>query len=206
MTQPQPQLTRASQTLVRNTLKEAQRRKSPEVTPVHLLACVLDQPVGALSITLKSLPIELNALRADVDVHLDRYAKVYSDQEPQPNRDLEKVIERAQSVMQKMDDRLIAIEHIFAGLFSDTASQDLLEGRGLKYREYLRALNEARAGKRVHSESAEEGYESLERYTRDLTHLALHDQLDPVIGRDAEVRRVLKVLQRRTKKADMGIP
>ena len=199
MNQSQPLLTRASQNLLRETLKEARRRKAPEVTPIHLLACALDQPKGALSIALKRLPVEVNALRADVDAHLDRYAKVYSEQEPQPNHDLEQVLESAQSVMHKLGDRLVAIEHLFAGLFSENTSKNILERSGLKHRDYLQAISEARSGKRVDSESAEESYEALDRYTRDLTHLALNDQLDPVIGRDAEVRRVLQVLQRRTK-------
>lgn len=195
----QPRLTRAAQVLIRNTLADAKRRKAPQVTPLHLLGQALDQPKGALSESLKSLPIELNALRAEVDLALDQRPKMYSDQDPPASAELETVVQSAEATRADLGDQFVAVEHLFAGLFSDVEAQHFLSSKGIKQRDFLKALGETRRGRRVDSEAAEEGYEALERYTRDLTALARQDKLDPVIGRDEEVRRVLQVLQRRTK-------
>ena len=199
MNQDTPKLTRAAQSLIRDTMRDAKRRRAPELTPAHLLSVALDQPKGALGVALKQLPIELNALRAEVDTHLDQQAKMYSEQEPQPSASLERVLLSAQESAEELKDRLVAVEHLFLGLWSDTACHELFTSHRLTHRDFLSALSEARQGRRVDSEAAEEGYEALERYTRDLTALALSDRLDPVIGRDEEIRRVLQVLQRRTK-------
>lgn len=199
MNQLTPKLTHAAQRLIRETLQSAQRRRAPEVTPAHLLSVALERPQGALSVALKQLNVELNALRADVDAHLDRQAKMYSEQEPQVSAALERVLLNAQRSSEDLGDKLVAVEHLFINLWDDVDCHNILESRGLKHRALINAVSEARRGRRVDSEAAEEGYEALDRYTRDLTALALSDQLDPVIGRDEEVRRVLQVLQRRTK-------
>ncbi len=195
----EPTLTRASQEKLSDSLKDAKRRKSPEVSALHLLAQLLESPVGALGETLKTLPVELNALRAEVDRLLDQRAKVFSDQDPPWGQSLEVVVKSAEKIMGDLKDLLIAVEHLFVGLFSDQEAQRVLSQGGVTQRDVLSALREARGGRVVNSEGAEERYEDLDRYTRDLTALALKDQLDPVIGRDEEVRRVLQVLQRRTK-------
>jgi ATP-dependent Clp protease ATP-binding subunit ClpB len=195
----QPKLTRASQEKLTASLTDAKNRKSPEVKALHLLAQMLDNPKGALKDTLKALPFESNALRAEVDLILQQSPKVFSDQDPPWSQNLETVVRSAEAVMSELGDQLIALEHLFAGLFSDQDVHRLLSQSGVKQRPFLNALSRTRQGRRVDSEGAEERYEDLERYTRDLTALALKDQLDPVIGRDEEVRRVLQVLQRRTK-------
>ena len=192
-------LTRASQEALNASLKEAKRRKSPEVSAAQLLAQLIESPSGALKDTLGALPIERNALRAELDLSLDKRAKVYSDQDPPWAQSLETVVKSAEAMMKQLGDRFIAIEHLFVGLFSDQECHQILTKIGVKQRAFIEALNEVRKGRVVMTDGAEERYEDLERYTKDLTALAMKDQLDPVIGRDEEVRRVLQVLQRRTK-------
>ena len=192
-------LTRASQKKLSDSLADAKKRKSPEVSALHLLAQLLDEPKGALKETLAQLVFEPNALAAEVDRVLGQQAKVFSEQEPGSSSGLESVVRSAESVMKELGDQFIAVEHLFAGLFSDHECHRLLTQAGIKQRPFLSALSEVRKGRKVISEADEERYEDLERYTRDLTALALKDKLDPVIGRDEEVRRVLQVLQRRSK-------
>ena len=195
----QPQLTRAAKVLIQSALTDAKRRRAPEVTPLHLLNQALENPKGAVALTLKAMPVELNALRAEVDRELDHQPKVYSEQDPKPSEALETTIQSADATREKLGDRFIAVEHIFTGLFSDHDAHRILSGAGVKQGNFLKQLDEIRDGRRVDSEASEEGYEALAQYTRDLTALALNDELDPVIGRDEEIRRVLQVLQRRTK-------
>ncbi|MAD61935.1 MAG: type VI secretion system ATPase TssH [Myxococcales bacterium] len=192
-------LTRASKKKLSDSLLDAKKRKSPVVTASHLLAQLLDEPKGALKETLSKLVFERNALAAEIDRFLERQAKVFSEQEPSSSAGLESVVHSAESVMKKLDDQWVAVEHLFVGLFSDRDSHHLLTQAGIKQRSFLSALSEVRKGRKVVSEGDEERYEDLDRYTRDLTALALKDKLDPVIGRDEEVRRVLQVLQRRSK-------
>lgn len=192
-------LTRASKSKLNDSLADAKKRKSPVVTATHLLAQLLDEPKGALKETLGKLVFEPNALAAEVDRLLEQQAKVFSDQEPSSSAGLESVVRSAESVMAELGDQLVAVEHLFAGLFSDQESHRLLTQAGIKQRVFLSTLSEVRKGRKVVSEGDEDRYEDLERYTRDLTALALKDKLDPVIGRNEEVRRVLQVLQRRSK-------
>ena len=192
-------LTRASKKKLKDSLLDAKKRKSPVVTASHLLAQLLDEPKGALKETLSKLSFERNALAAEVDRFLEQQAKVFSEQEPSSSAGLESVVRSAESVMKKLDDQLVAVEHLFVGLFSDRDSYHLLTQAGIKQSSFLSVLSEVRKGRKVVSEGDEERYEDLDRYTRDLTALALKDKLDPVIGRDEEVRRVLQVLQRRSK-------
>ena len=112
----EPTLTRASQEKLSDSLKDAKRRKSPEVSALHLLAQLLESPVGALGETLKTLPVELNALRAEVDRLLDQRAKVFSDQDPPWGQSLEVVVKSAEKIMGDLKDLLIAVEHLFVGL------------------------------------------------------------------------------------------
>ena len=127
----EPTLTRASQEKLSDSLKDAKRRKYPEVSALHLLAQLLESPVGALGETLKTLPVELNALRAEVDRLLDQRAKVFSDQDPPWGQSLEVVVKSAEKVMGNLKDLLIAVEHLFVGLFSDQEAQRVLSQGGV---------------------------------------------------------------------------
>jgi ATP-dependent Clp protease ATP-binding subunit ClpB len=191
--------TTAAQETIKSTLTSAKKRKASEVGTLDLLSALLDREEGALPRALQATQVDLHALHAAVDQRLSRAPRVHSDQEPGASEALRKTLAAGERVTKELGDKYTATEHLFAALFEDREAGDLLRAQKLTFDHYLRALRETRGPKIVDTPNAEERHQDLERYTRDLTALADAHKLDPVIGRDDEVRRVLQVLQRRTK-------
>ena len=191
--------TKTAERAVIDSCALAARYNAPEVWPLHLLSTLLDAPSGAPSRALKASKVSIDQLRETVENRLSEGPKVYGDQEPEPSREYANVIKGAQRSMGRMGDRYIATEHLFVGLYDDSTTSDVLKRSELSLDAYLQALKETRGAKVVDTKDAEDRREDLDRFTRDLTALAAQDKLDPVIGRDEEIRRVLQVLQRRSK-------
>ncbi len=180
--------------------RDARERGHPEVAGVHLLAALLDQEGGIVPPVLKKVGVSMPVLQERVSEALDRYARVEGGADPGLSRELRRALEAAEGVARKLGDEYVSTEHLLLGLVEekDDAGRALAEV-GASAPLITEALADIRGSHRVTDASPEEKYQALERYSRDLTDLARSGKLDPVIGRDEEVRRVIKVLGRRTK-------
>ena len=167
----------------------------------HLLLALLSQPDGIPVAVLGRIGVSVEALRNQLEQALARQPKVYGPEEPAAGPGLRRALETAQAEAQRLTDEYVSTEHLLLAVASDrgTAAGRLLAAAGVDREKLYAALQAIRGGQRVTDASPESKYQALERYGRDLTQMAREGKLDPVIGRDEEVRRVVQVLARRTK-------
>jgi ATP-dependent Clp protease ATP-binding subunit ClpB len=180
----------------------ARRRGNPVVNDAHLLAALLAQPEGVVQPLLQKVGLNVTALMQEVERELDRFPKQEGGgAEPSLSRELQRVFDRADADAKKLGDSYVSTEHLLLALAEEkgTAFRTLLSAQGISADDLQAALQEVRGSHRVTDQSPEEKFQALERYTRNLTELARTGKLDPVIGRDEEIRRVMQVLSRRTK-------
>jgi len=178
-----------------------------QVTPEHLLAALVGQPESVVLPVLERIGVSAQTLRARVDDLLSRVPKVYGEtaQQAQLSTDAYRLLEAADAQRSTLGDDYLSTEHMLLAMsaMERTAGAggvgDLLRSFGVSHDAVLGALQEVRGSHRVTSENPEEQYQALEKYGRDLTEDARKGKLDPVIGRDEEIRRVIQVLSRRTK-------
>jgi ATP-dependent Clp protease ATP-binding subunit ClpB len=189
----------------RQALAEAQRlaagRNHQRIEPEHLMVALLSDPEGVLYPVLHQIGPSPRAVRDRVEERLDRIPKVYAGTgEVGLSPATAALLERAAVEAGSLDDEYVSTEHLLlAMLEGDTELARLLADAGLTRDGVLGALAQVRGRQRVTDENPEDKYQALERYGRDLTDLARGGKLDPVIGRDEEIRRVIQVLSRRTK-------
>src|SRR2546423_1377440 len=173
-----------------------------QVTPEHLLAALVAQPESVVLPVLERIGVASRTVRDRVDDALSRIPKVYGDtaQQAQLSSAAYQVLEAADAERTSLGDDYLSTEHALLAM-SEVAGGvgDLLRSLGVSHDAVLSALQEVRGSHRVTSENPEEQYQALEKYGRDLTEDARKGKLDPVIGRDEEIRRVIQVLSRRTK-------
>jgi ATP-dependent Clp protease ATP-binding subunit ClpB len=168
----------------------------------HLLLALLRQSDGVAPQIVQALGLQPGALAQQVERELNRKAKVHGGAaQVGPSRQLSQALDRAQKIAGEMHDEYVSTEHLLLALVEDRAGSvaQLLQNNGITRDAVLRALAGIRGSQRVTSQTPEGTYQALERYGRDLTELAREAKLDPVIGRDEEIRRVIQVLSRRTK-------
>ena len=173
-----------------------------QVEPEHLLVALVEQPEGVVPSVLRKLNADPPAIARSLREHLARLPKAYGGSEPHLSPRLRAVIDTAQAEAKTMQDEYVSTEHLLLGILSERGKSpalELLKARGATRDSVLAALTSIRGNQRVTDQNPEGKYEALERYARDLTELARKGKLDPVIGRDEEVRRVIQVLSRRTK-------
>ncbi|HZB71338.1 MAG TPA: Clp protease N-terminal domain-containing protein, partial [Acidimicrobiales bacterium] len=171
-------------------LDAARRANAPEVTPDHLLGALLEAGEGVVVPLLQKVGVDPRVLRQQVAERIGRAPKVHGGADPTLGRALRDVLERADAERTSLRDDYLSTEHVVL------AMADLV---GATHEELLAALQAVRGSHRVTSQNPEEAYQALERFGRDLTEAAAQGKLDPVIGRDEEIRRVIQVLSRRTK-------
>ncbi|HXT15833.1 MAG TPA: ATP-dependent chaperone ClpB [Gemmatimonadaceae bacterium] len=178
----------------------ARRNGNPVVYDLHLLSALLDQDESIVVPVLQKLGASVAQLREQVARETGRYPK-QSDAQPTLSRELNQVFDKAESEAKALGDEYISTEHLLLALSDtkNTESKLLLSGVGATHEALLRSLEQVRGTHRVTDQNPENQYQALERYTRDLTDAARKGKLDPVIGRDEEIRRVIQVLSRRTK-------
>jgi ATP-dependent Clp protease ATP-binding subunit ClpB len=179
----------------------AARHENQSIEPVHLLAALIQQPDGVVPPLLARLGIRAELINQDIEREISRLPKVQGFAEQNMGRALNDVLERAFDEADKFKDEYVSTEHFFlaiAGQDRDPAGQ-LLKKNGASHEAILQALAGVRGSQRVTSQNPEATYAALEKYARDLTELARRSKLDPVIGRDEEIRRVMQILARRTK-------
>jgi ATP-dependent Clp protease ATP-binding subunit ClpB len=194
-------LTLKSQAALQAAQEQARARNHQLVEPAHLLFALLSDPEGVIFPLLHMLGQSPRTLRDRDEELLDRIPKVYGSQsELSISEPLRVVIESAFGEASKLQDEYVSTEHLLLALVaSNTDAGRLLTEAGITHDAVLGALKEIRGSQRVTDQTPEEKYQVLEKYGRDLTDLARKGKLDPVIGRDDEVRRVMQVLTRRTK-------
>jgi ATP-dependent Clp protease ATP-binding subunit ClpB len=171
-----------------------------QVEPAHLLAALLGQSEGVVFPLLQKMGASPRSLRARLDDVLARLPKVYGEVEIYLSQGLRSVLERAFSEAEGLGDAYVSTEHLLLALVEQRDDVTaLLKEAGVDKGRILEALKDIRGTQRVTDQTPEDKYQALERFGRDLTELARRGKLDPVIGRDEEIRRVIQVLSRRTK-------
>src|SRR5687767_5718413 len=194
-------LTEKAQEAVMTASNLATEFNQPEITPEHLLSALVEQPGGIVQSILRKLNVEPRQMAADARKLHHALPKVYGAEARFSPR-MNVVFDLANDEAQRLQDDYISTEHLFVALATEpgrsTAAQ-LLQRAGVTKDALYGALTQVRGNQRVTSQNPESTYEALARYGRDLTDLARNGKLDPVIGRDEEVRRVIQVLSRRTK-------
>ena len=179
----------------------AARHENQQIEPVHLLEALVSQTDGVVPPLLARLGIRTEALMQEIAREIARLPKVQGFAQQHMGKPLNGVLERAFDEAERFKDEYVSTEHLFlalAGEERDPAGQ-LLKRQGATHEAILQALTSVRGNQRVTSQNPEATYASLEKYARDLTDLARRGKLDPVIGRDEEIRRVMQILARRTK-------
>jgi len=195
-------LTLKGQEAFRDAAELARSRGNPVVNDAHLFSVLLDQAEGIVVPLLQKAGLNLTALREGVARELDRFpSQSGGGSEPTFSRELHKVFDRAEDEAKQLGDAYLSTEHLLIALSKEkgTTARTLLNAAGVSSEQLVEALGEVRGSHRVTDQSPESQYQALERYTRNLTTVAREGKLDPVIGRDEEIRRVMQVLSRRTK-------
>ncbi|KAB2348503.1 ATP-dependent chaperone ClpB [Actinomadura rudentiformis] len=195
-------LTLKSREALTVALRQAAGEGNPQVEPLHLLAALLTVPEGTTVPLLKTVGADPQAVRRRAEEQLAQLPKASGSTVPEPrlSGQLQRVINTAQHRAEELEDEYVSTEHLLVGLAADGGpAAVLLKEFGATPQALLDAFKDVRGSAKVTSESPEDTYKALEKYGVDLTSAARDGKLDPVIGRDTEIRRVVQVLSRRTK-------
>ena len=188
-----------AQEVVQEAVNITQRQGQQSIEPIHLLKGVMVKAKDVATYIFQKLGVNANQVDMVVDSEIQRQPRVQGGQ-PYLSNDANSVLQRAQDFAQKNGDEFTSVEPILLALLqvSSTASR-ILKDAGMTENETVKAIQELRQGQKVQSQSADENFQSLSKYAKNLVEEARQGKLDPVIGRDDEIRRVLQILSRRTK-------
>src|SRR5215471_19010089 len=165
--------------------REAEQRRNTQLEPEHLLSALIDQKIG----------VAPSEVKQRLEREMARFARSQTPQQVYMSVRFRNLFEAAKQEAERLKDDFVSTEHFLLAMVDEPILQEL----GVSRDAVLRALQEVRGNQRVTSQTPEKTYQSLEKYGRDLTRLAQAGKLDPVIGRDEEIRRTIQVLSRRTK-------
>ena len=188
-----------AQEAVQEAVNTAQRNGQQTIEPVHLLAGVMNKAKDVVNFLLQKLGVNAQQIDMLVQSELQHLPRVTGG-EPYLSSDANKVLLRAQDYAQQQGDEFVSVEPLLLALLTDgqTAGR-ILKDAGITEKELRAAIQALRQGQKVQSQSADDNYQSLEKYAKNLVDMARQGKLDPVIGRDDEIRRLLQILSRRTK-------
>jgi ATP-dependent Clp protease ATP-binding subunit ClpB len=197
-------LTLKTQEALHDAQTKALRYGHTEVDSEHLLLALVDQPEGLVPRLLARADVDTGTLRVAVEHALERRPSVSGPGaeggQTSVTRTLSRVLEAAEREAERLKDEYVSVEHVVLGMLAaESGAGRLLREHGADRDRILQILTEIRGAQRVTSATPESGYEALEKYGRDLVAAARDGKLDPVIGRDAEIRRVIQILSRKTK-------
>ena len=188
-----------AQESVQKAIELAQANNQQMIEPSHVLKGTMTVGENVTSFLFQKLGVNLNSLETAVNKEIDSYPRV-SGGEPMFSRETNAVFTKASDFASKMGDQYVSIEHLLLAIVSERSkTSDLMKAQGISQNQLEKAIQELRKGEKVTSQSAEDTYQSLSKYAINLTEKARNGKLDPVIGRDEEIRRVLQILSRRTK-------
>src|SRR5882672_10458281 len=194
-------LTIKSQEALAEAQSNASSRGHSEIQPAHLLRALLAQPEGSTVPVLQKLGVSIERLQGDLERVLGALPKVSGGAQSQLSRTTSRVLEAAFKEAEQLKDEYVSTEHLLLAIASeksDPAGQ-ALRGAGADREAILKALASVRGSARVTDPDPESKYQALAKFGRDLSDLARRGKIDPVVGRDEEIRRVIQVLSRRTK-------
>ncbi len=194
------QMTLKMQDALQGASSLAQQRDHSEIGNEHLLYAMLNQKDGMVPPLLERIGIQPNSLQTNLENLLDKYPVVKGQTQMSLSSSAQKVLAKAEKEMSSLKDQFLSTEHVFLAMTqSDDSVGELLRNSGCSRNNVLEALKSVRGNQTVDSQDPESKMQSLEKYCTDLTARARQDKIDPVIGRDEEIRRVMQVLCRRTK-------
>jgi ATP-dependent Clp protease ATP-binding subunit ClpB len=189
-----------AQEAVQGAVELAASRGNPQATPVHLLHTLLAEREGIVRPLFQKIGVDLGHLERITEAELSHLPKVSGGAQPQPDQELIKVFETATAESHTMKDEFVSTDHLLLALVKvPSKAKNVLQLAAVGEKELLAGLQAVRGQSRVTDQNPEEKFQALEKYGIDLTKRASQGKLDPVIGRDAEIRRVIQVLSRRTK-------
>ena len=189
-----------AQEAVQRAVDLAADRGNPQTTPVHLLFALLAEQEGIVRPLLEKIGVDRPHLERIIEAELSHLPKVAGGAQPQPDQELIKVFEIATSESGTMKDDFVSTDHLLIAISkAPSKAQNVLKLAAVTEKELLAGLQAVRGSSRVTDQSPEEKFQALEKYGIDLVQRASQGKLDPVIGRDSEIRRVIQVLSRRTK-------
>ncbi|HXD33435.1 MAG TPA: ATP-dependent chaperone ClpB [Pyrinomonadaceae bacterium] len=189
-----------AQEAIQTAIEMAEKNQNQQVEPEHLLAVMLEQPEGIVRPILGKLSVNVTVVLNDVQAAIARFPRVQGGQQYFSPR-LTQIFNAAQKQAESMQDDFISTEHLLLAITDEKEGDagKLLRQHGLKRDDLLKVIEQMRGGSRITDQNAEANYQALSKYAKDLTDLARKGKLDPVIGRDEEIRRTIQVLSRRTK-------
>jgi ATP-dependent Clp protease ATP-binding subunit ClpB len=188
-----------AQEVVQKSIELAQRKKQQAIEPAHLTKAVLEEAESLVNFLFQKMSVNAQQFNIVLDKEIASFPKV-SGGEPYLSRETNTVLQKAIDISSKMGDQYVSVEPIILALFIEKSTvSTLLKDAGITEKDLRAAIQELRQGNKVTSQSAEETYQSLSKYAINLNERARSGKLDPVIGRDEEIRRVLQILSRRTK-------
>ncbi|MFV0225218.1 ATP-dependent chaperone ClpB [Empedobacter falsenii] len=174
--------------------------KNQAIEPVHILGGMIDVDENVLSLILEKQGVKFDLLKPELDLEINKYPKIEGQQRNHLSNSSNQILQSAKEIAKGMNDDFITLEHLLLGIIKNGSPvSQLLKNKGVTFENTKKLVTELRNGERVTSENAEGTYNSLNKYAKNLTDLAKEGKLDPVIGRDEEIRRVLQILSRRTK-------
>ena len=188
------------QEAIQSAIELAEKNQHQQVEPEHLLIAMLEQPEGIVRPILGKLGANVAVILNDTQAAVARFPRVQGGQQYFSPR-LSQMFTASQQQADKMQDEFISTEHLLVTLVAekDGESGKILRQHGVKKDDLLKVIEQMRGGSRITDQNAEQNYQALSKYARDLTEAARKGKLDPVIGRDDEIRRTIQVLSRRTK-------
>ncbi len=193
-------LTTKAQGIIADAQSRAASAGNPEMDPLHLLIAMLEESDGLTRPMLEKIGVDVNQLHKLVGAEVAKLPSVTGGRQPSIGPALQKTFDAAAASAESIKDEFVSTEQLLVGLTkAESKAKQLLQISGIKADDVLRAMAAVRGSARVTDQNAEATYQALEKYGIDLTKLAEQDKLDPVIGRDQEIRRVIQVLSRRTK-------
>ena len=188
-----------AQEAIQAAVNTAQMNGQQVIEPVHILKGVMDKAKDVTNFIFQKLGVNAQQIELLIDQEIKHLPKVQGGQ-PYLSNDSNNVLVRAQETAQKSGDEFVSVEPILLALLSvNSTAARIMKDAGCTEKEMQKAIQELRQGQKVQSQSADDNYQSLEKYAKNLVDLARQGKLDPVIGRDDEIRRLLQILSRRTK-------
>ena len=189
-----------AQEAVQQAVNRAQLGGQQVIEPVHLLKGVLEKAKDVCTFLFQKLSVNVQQIELLVDQELKHLPRIEGGGQPYLSNESNQVLVKAQDYAQKQGDEFVACEPILLALLTvNSTAARIMKDAGCTEKEMQKAIQELRQGQKVQSQSADDNYQSLEKYAKNLVELARKGKLDPVIGRDDEIRRLLQILSRRTK-------
>ena len=191
--------THKAQQAILATQQRAAEAQHAELVTAHLLAALLTQEEGLVPQLIRKIGVPPAGLLREVEASLQQQPRLQQAAQPRLSDELDRVLRKAEKDAAQLRDEYISSEHLLLALAEANSIQPILNRHGIHHGAILTALKDVRGSQRVTSQDPENSYQSLEKYGRDLTALARQGKIDPVIGREEEIRRLIQVISRRTK-------